>query len=212
VGVCPEPLRAGLNRSDGELGAVQRALNDLEATKESLSEALAIYCTLAQQRPDVYRPDVAMTLNNLGAVQHDLNDLEAARESFIEALAIRRTLAQQRPDVFRPDVALTLNNLGKVQCDLNDLEAARESFIEALAIRRTLAVRRIVSRTYTERRNLLGHSVFCRSWVHLYRLLDKVTKHDVVLIGLAGHGLQYQVKVDGKERDESFFCPSDALT
>jgi formylglycine-generating enzyme required for sulfatase activity len=41
-------------------------------------------------------------------------------------------------------------------------------------------------------------------------LLDKVTRRDVVLIGLAGHGVQYTVKVDGKDRDESFFCPSDA--
>jgi formylglycine-generating enzyme required for sulfatase activity len=44
----------------------------------------------------------------------------------------------------------------------------------------------------------------------LKRLLKGVTKHDVVLIGLAGHGVQYEVKQGNKKRDESFFCPSDA--
>jgi hypothetical protein len=44
----------------------------------------------------------------------------------------------------------------------------------------------------------------------LKRLLGKVTKHDVVLIGLSGHGVQYEVKQGNKKRDESFFCPSDA--
>ncbi|HKI36229.1 MAG TPA: CHAT domain-containing tetratricopeptide repeat protein [Gemmataceae bacterium] len=106
-------------------------LRQLEAARRTYEEALASYRELARQRPDVYRPNVAMTLNNLGIVQRDLSDLEAARRSFAEALAIRRELARQRPDVYRPYVAGTFNNLGNVQRDLNDLEAARRSFEEA---------------------------------------------------------------------------------
>jgi hypothetical protein len=37
-------------------------------------------------------------------------------------------------------------------------------------------------------------------------LLARVTKHDLVLVALSGHGMQLKVK----ERDESFFCPCDA--
>jgi hypothetical protein len=44
----------------------------------------------------------------------------------------------------------------------------------------------------------------------LKALLDKVNKRDVVLIALAGHGVQYTVTVGGKDHDESFFCPCDA--
>jgi hypothetical protein len=44
----------------------------------------------------------------------------------------------------------------------------------------------------------------------LKRLLKNVTKHDVIVIGLSGHGVQYEVKQGNKRRDESFFCPSDA--
>jgi hypothetical protein len=41
-------------------------------------------------------------------------------------------------------------------------------------------------------------------------ILKRVNRHDLVLIALAGHGLQLGVRVGGKTQDESFFCPSDA--
>jgi CHAT domain-containing protein len=118
----------------------------LEAARDSYQEALTIRRELARQRPDVYRPDVAMTLNNLGLVQRALNDLEAARDSYQEALTIRRELARQRPDVYRPDVATTLGNLGNVQADLNDLEAARDSFQEAATLYTQDAISRPTAR------------------------------------------------------------------
>jgi uncharacterized protein len=46
----------------------------------------------------------------------------------------------------------------------------------------------------------------------LKKLSDKVKRDDLLLVGLAGHGLTWAV-LDGetkKEKDESFFCPSDA--
>ncbi len=110
-----------------------------EPACDAYRAALAIYRALTQSRPDVYRPDVAMTLNNLGIALHDLRDLEDARATFIEALRIRRELAQSRPDVYQPDVAVTLNNLGIVLSDLRALEDARAAHTEALRIRRELA-------------------------------------------------------------------------
>jgi formylglycine-generating enzyme required for sulfatase activity len=41
-------------------------------------------------------------------------------------------------------------------------------------------------------------------------ILAKVTKHDTVLVALAGHGLQLRVKAGGGEKEEGFFCPADA--
>ena len=116
--------------------------NQLEAARKAYDEALGIRRELAEQRPDVYRPNVALTLNNLGNVLRNLNQLEAARQAYEEALGIRRELAEQRPDVYRPNVALTLNNLGNVLSDLNQLEAARQAYDEALGIRRELAEQR----------------------------------------------------------------------
>ena len=113
----------------------------LEASRQAWGISLQLYRELARARPEVYRPDEALTLNNLGIVQRALNDLEGARTSHEKALAIRRKLAQVRPKLYRPDVALSLNNLGNVQRVLNDLKGARASHKEALAIRRKLARR-----------------------------------------------------------------------
>src|SRR5262245_5483546 len=46
----------------------------------------------------------------------------------------------------------------------------------------------------------------------LKALLEKITRHDLVIIGLAGHGLQMTItdSTTKKDRDESFFCPADA--
>jgi formylglycine-generating enzyme required for sulfatase activity len=44
----------------------------------------------------------------------------------------------------------------------------------------------------------------------LTALLAKKSRDDTVLVALAGHGLQLAVKEGGKEKDVSFFCPSDA--
>jgi hypothetical protein len=41
-------------------------------------------------------------------------------------------------------------------------------------------------------------------------LLARKKRDDTVLVALAGHGIQGTVKEGGKEKDESFFCPSDA--
>jgi formylglycine-generating enzyme required for sulfatase activity len=44
----------------------------------------------------------------------------------------------------------------------------------------------------------------------LKRLLARVTRHDTIVVALAGHGLQIKVKRKGREVEEGFFCPSDA--
>ncbi len=46
----------------------------------------------------------------------------------------------------------------------------------------------------------------------LRKLTDKVKKHDLLLVALSGHGLQVTVTDPDtkKEKEESFFCPSDA--
>ena len=31
-----------------------------------------------------------------------------------------------------------------------------------------------------------------------------------MLVALSGHGLQFELLIDGKKQDESFFCPADA--
>ena len=107
--------------------------------EECYTQAVTLYRELAIARPEVYRPDVAMTLNNLGTVQRVRNDPEAALASFGEGLRIYSELPLALQEAYRPNVATTLNNLGTAQRDLSDLEAARESFEKSLQIHRKLA-------------------------------------------------------------------------
>jgi uncharacterized caspase-like protein len=44
----------------------------------------------------------------------------------------------------------------------------------------------------------------------LRELLERKTRHDLVLLALVGHGLSSTLREGRTERDESFFCPSDA--
>jgi tetratricopeptide (TPR) repeat protein len=121
------------------LGAALSELRRYEAAVEAYQQALAIRRRLAQQQPQVYEPDVAMTLNNLGNALRDLRRYEAAVEAYEEALGIYRQLAQQQPQVYEPDMATTLNNLGAALSDLRRYEAAVEAYEEALGIYRQLA-------------------------------------------------------------------------
>ncbi len=111
-----------------------------ERACEAYRAALAIYRELAQSAPDVYRPNLAMTLTNLGIILRALRALEEARAMYTESLRIWRELAHTRPDVHGPDVAMTLTNLGTVMSDLRDLEDGRTIYMEALLIYRELAL------------------------------------------------------------------------
>jgi tetratricopeptide (TPR) repeat protein len=111
----------------------------LEQTEEAYREALGIYRRLAKARPEVYQPDVAMTLTNLANVLWKLNRLEETEEAYREALDIFRNLAEARPEIYQPDVATTLNDLGVMLSQLNRLEQAEEAYREALGIYRRLA-------------------------------------------------------------------------
>lgn len=114
-------------------------LQRFEEARAELLAVLAIYHALAEWRPEVYRPDVAMTLNSLGVAHQNLNALHAARDAYVEALAIRRELARSQPESYGPDLAMTLDNLGATQRALGEREAARDSYAEALTLYRELA-------------------------------------------------------------------------
>jgi hypothetical protein len=58
----------------------------------STREAVDLYRTLPQARPDAFLTDLAMNLNNLGIMQSELGQRQDALTSTREALAIRSKL------------------------------------------------------------------------------------------------------------------------
>ena len=57
------------------LGNLLCVTNDFKQAQAYFEEALEIYRELAKQNPEVYKPYVALTLNNSGILLYDTNDL-----------------------------------------------------------------------------------------------------------------------------------------
>jgi CHAT domain-containing protein/translation initiation factor 2B subunit (eIF-2B alpha/beta/delta family) len=112
-----------------------------EVAQDRYRQALGLYHGLAQQRPAVYQPYLALTINNLANVLRKLNQLEAARDHRRQALELYRELAREQPEAYEPNLADTLQNLGNNLANLNQLEAACDSYREALRLYRSLAQR-----------------------------------------------------------------------
>ncbi|GHH84104.1 hypothetical protein GCM10018781_72720 [Kitasatospora indigofera] len=142
------PRESGANSEESQsamanwlnnLAVRQGEMGDRRAALESVTEAVGIRRTLAQDHPDEYLPGLATTLTNLSNQQSELGRLSAALDSVTEAVGIRRTLAESDPDTCLPDLALSLNNLSLRQAELDRLGPALASITEAVAIRRALA-------------------------------------------------------------------------
>lgn len=116
------------------LARTQQELRQWDAAVETYQKALELRRELAKSRPKVYRPYVAMTLNNLGTVLRASNNVQAAIDSYAGALDIYCELMQRSPGIYRIFVVNTLRNLAYVQHALDDSAAARASIEAAVTI------------------------------------------------------------------------------
>lgn len=123
------------------IGSLLRTINEVVQARKAYQKALNIRRRLAAKNPDVYLPDLAISLNNLGALFSDIKEIAEARKLYEEALGIRKQLAAKNPDVYLPDLAMTLNNLGNLLLANNKIEEARKRYEEALVILRQLSVK-----------------------------------------------------------------------
>jgi len=113
--------------------------NELTKAEWAYNEVLALRRALAETNSSVYKPDVAMTLNNLGVLYSNRNELIKAEEAYNEALELYRVLAETNPSAYKPDIAMTLNNLANLYRARNEQTKAEEVYSEALVLYRALA-------------------------------------------------------------------------
>jgi formylglycine-generating enzyme required for sulfatase activity len=92
-----------------------------------------------------------------------------------------------------------LGELKYTENDVVELAASLKGFTEVVVLTSTRGVR-----------SAAAAPTAANIRAQLARLLKRVTRHDTMLVALAGHGLQIKVKVKEKEVEEGFFCPSDA--
>ena len=113
--------------------------NQFDHAIEFYKQALEIRTRLAEQHPEAYLPDVAMTQNNLANLYSDTNRPDEAEELYKQALEIYTRLAEQHPEAYLPDVAVTQNNLANLYCKTNRLGEAEVLYKEALDVYTRLA-------------------------------------------------------------------------
>jgi tetratricopeptide (TPR) repeat protein len=83
-------------RHFNNLAAVLSALGRREEALTAAQEAADLYRGLARARPEVFTPDLAMSLNNLANVLLELGRREAALTAAQEAADLHRALARGR--------------------------------------------------------------------------------------------------------------------
>ena len=77
------------------------ALGRREAALTAAEEAVELRRRLAQERPDAFTPDLAMSLGALGAILKQ-GDQGAGRDRFAEAIALLSPLFLRLPQAFAP--------------------------------------------------------------------------------------------------------------
>ena len=77
-------------------------------------EGVDLLRTLADKRPDVFRPDLATSLSNLANSLSRSGQLEAALAAAQEAVVLGRDLVATPSDTLRCDLAGSLGNLAAV--------------------------------------------------------------------------------------------------
>ena len=116
------------------LAVVRHELGEREAALAAAREAADLYRALAAQRPDAFRPNLAMSLNNLANMLSALGEREAALAAAREAVEIRRALAAQRPDAFRPDLARSISVRADCLDAMGQLDLALADDVEAITV------------------------------------------------------------------------------
>jgi tetratricopeptide (TPR) repeat protein len=102
------------------LGDLNRSQGRTDDAYQDYVDALNDFRQLAQQKPDVYLPSVAGTLNMLGILDASRNRIGESREHYQEALSLFRKLSQSAPGKYAGDVA-------RVEASLEQLDRKSQS-------------------------------------------------------------------------------------
>ena len=127
------------------LDTLSNRLSEVGRREEALAaarEAADLYRELAAERPDAFRPNLAMSLNNLSGRLSGVGRREEALAAAREAADLYRELAAERPDAFRPNLAMSLNNLSGRLSGVGRREEALAAAREAADLYRELAAER----------------------------------------------------------------------
>jgi tetratricopeptide (TPR) repeat protein len=102
-------------------------------------QAVALYRSLANTRPELFLSELASSLNELGSSLSNIGRLTEALSVSQEAIEIRRRLAQTQPDTSLANLASNLNDVSVYLFDLGRRKEAQAASREAIDLYRLLA-------------------------------------------------------------------------
>ena len=114
------------------------SLNDFKIARKHYEKVLHTLRESAKQDPEVYKPDLARTLNNFGILLRGINELKQARSYYEVALQIYQELGKKNPEMYTSEAAMVLNNLGVLLRCTNEFQQAQDNIKEALQVYRKL--------------------------------------------------------------------------
>lgn len=192
-----------------------QSLNDFDKARSHYEEVLRVLRELPKYNLEMYKPDVALTLNNLGALLNDSNKLEQARACYLQALQIYRELSEQNPEAYQPDVAMVLNNLGGLHYKTNLLKQAQACYEEALQMCRELSgynpesYKPDAAMTLNNRGGLLGYTNELQQaqacYEEVLQMCRKLSEHNLEAykpyVAMTQHNLTLLYLEQGKEEN-----------
>ena len=111
---------------------------EYKEASELLARAADLFTSLARSYPEVYLPQLAMTLGNQASALAALDDHEAAEKIEDKTLDVYRQLTRARPGQFESGLASALTNIGSSRLEMGKPKQAIVALEEAVAIRRSL--------------------------------------------------------------------------
>lgn len=107
--------------------------------KEYYLKALDATEKLAEENPQRYKADLAMSLNNIGIFYAKQGEAKKAEEHYLIALKLYKELASKNPKKYNADLAMSLNNIWLFYNDQGEVKKAGEHFLRVLEIYKELA-------------------------------------------------------------------------
>jgi tetratricopeptide (TPR) repeat protein len=131
-----------MSKAAGWTNNLANRLSDLGRRDEALAaavKALGLYSALAEAHPDIYTPDLALSLNTLAISLSQLGRRDEALPAAEEAVHLNLALAEAGPGAFTQHyLARSLSSLSTCLSNLGRLEQALFPAQEAVRLHRTL--------------------------------------------------------------------------
>lgn len=135
-------------------GNILRLVGNYVESGTHYHDALEIARETASETPEIYLPNLAITLNDLAVLYYEIRQYSKAGKYYEEALENYERLSGDWPDLYEKHIAWTLNNYSILLRETGKEAEARKFYRRALDIGRELA------RKYPENvfhPHLLGH-------------------------------------------------------